>query len=245
MTFPLRKADGSYAPFLTRVNPSRDLAGNVTGWFGVNTEISEQMKAEQALSVLSSELSHRIKNIFSVVTGLVRVSAKDHPAAKAFASDLIQRIGALATAHDYIRPHNISEPSTNPTNLLDLVNQLLVPYQSDGRIVVTGTNLQVANKAMMSIALLIHELATNATKYGALSVPEGRVEVVSIVSDRSLRIDWIEKDGPPIQAPLAMGFGSSLTRISVEAQLGGRISYDWQPAGLVVCATIPRDSLSG
>lgn len=244
MVFPLQKADGTFAPFLTRVKPSRDLSGKITGWFGVNTDISEQVKAEQARVVLSNELSHRIKNIFSVVTALVSISAKSFPAAKTFAADLKHRITALASAHDYIRPHERSVPSTSPATLLVLTKQLLAPYQNVERVRIIGDDLPLTDKALMSVALLIHELATNSTKYGSLSIPTGRVEVISELSDHALRLNWVELDGPPVEAPISMGFGSSLTRISVEAQLGGRITYDWQPTGLIVCSTIPRRALS-
>ena len=106
MVFPLRKADGSFAPFLTRVNPEFDASGNLTGWFGVNTDISEQVKAEQSRALLADELTHRIKNIFSVVAGLIGVSARSFPEAKNFARDVTSRISALATAHERIKAHD-------------------------------------------------------------------------------------------------------------------------------------------
>ena len=244
MVFPLRKADGTYAPFLTRVKPSRDLAGNISSWFGVNTDIAEQVKSEQARVVLSNELSHRIKNIFSVITALVSISAKSFPEARVYANDLKQRISALALAHDYIRPHERSAPTTSPATLLALVQQLLAPYQSAGRIVIAGDEVPLSESALMSMALLVHELATNSTKYGSLSVPNGRVKIASALTDRTLQLEWVELDGPPVTAPTRLGFGSSLTRISVETQLGGRIAYLWQPKGLTVSVTVPRSSLT-
>lgn len=85
MVFPLRAANGHYAAFLTRVSPTLDSDGNVTGWYGVNTNISDQVKAERALGLVASELSHRIKNIFTVIRGLIAISAKNFPEAKGFA----------------------------------------------------------------------------------------------------------------------------------------------------------------
>ena len=244
MVFPLRKADGTYAPFLTRVNPERDTCGNIIGWFGVNTDISDQLKAEQSREILARELSHRIKNIFSVVAGLIGVSARTFPEAKLFARDLSKRIVALASAHDCIRPREDKDANANASTLLELETYLLAPYQEADRIAVLGDDTPIDEKAALSLALLIHELATNSTKYGSLSVPEGRVEVESKLSDHSLRIDWKELNGPPVTPPLSMGFGSSLTRISIEVQMSGRITYDWQPTGLIVCATVPRSKLS-
>ena len=244
MVFPLRKADGTYVPFLTRVNPGRNAEGVVTGWFGVNTDISEQIKAEKHLGVLSNELSHRIKNIFSVIAGLVVVSARTFPTAKQFASDLNLRISALASAHDYIRPHNTSLPTASAGTLFELMDCLLAPYNTENHVAVKGDDVPLGEKAAMSLALLLHELATNSIKYGSLSAIDGKVELTSSLTDHALRIDWKESDGPPVRAPVSMGFGSSLTRISIEAQLSGRITYDWQPTGLIVCSTVPRANLS-
>ena len=244
MVFPLRKADGTFAPFLTRVNPERDASGEITGWFGVNTDITEQVKAEQSRAVLASELSHRIKNIFSVVAGLISLSARSFPEAKSFARDVNNRISALATAHDCIKPHDDPAATARASTLFELKNYLLAPYRDADRVAVLGDDITLSEKAATSLALLIHELATNSTKYGALSVPEGKVTVESKVSDKALRIDWSEHNGPPVKPPISLGFGSSLTRISIEAQLGGRITYDWQPSGLIVRATVPKSNLA-
>jgi PAS domain S-box-containing protein len=243
MVFPLRRADGALVPHLTRVNPARDTGGNIVNWYGVNTDVSDQIKAEHELSVLSDELSHRIKNIFSVVTGLIGISSRSVPVAKAFAADLHHRINALATAHSFIRPATTgSGPMGSRPLLHALFHTLLAAYQERDRVSITGDDILIRDRAGTALALMIHELATNSIKYGSLSVPGGRLDIVTKLSDHSLRIDWIEHDGPPVVAPLSMGFGSNLTRISIEAQLGGRITYDWQAQGLIVCATIPRSS---
>lgn len=243
MVFPLRGADGSFEPFLTRVTPSRDAEGNVTAWFGVNTEIADQVKAEKALAVLSDEIGHRIKNIFAVVSGLISLSARMVPDCKGFAFELMQRIAALGKAHDFIRAHGSSTSTIVASSISDLLRQLLAPYQHDERIVIRGDDTRINEKAAMSLALLFHELATNSTKYGALSAASGRIEVTTKISTAALRVDWHEKEGPPVEPPTRLGFGSNLTRISIEAQLGGRITYDWEPDGLVVCASVPLDAV--
>lgn len=244
MVFPLRKYNGSYVAFLTRVHPGHDDAGDKTGWFGINTDISVQVAAEKNLEVLSTELSHRIKNIFSVVAGLVSVSAKSYPESRAFATDLDHRIAALASAHDFIRPHVNSTPDASPSTLIALLSQLLAPYQQRDRVSISGDNLVVTEQAMLALALMVHELVTHSVKYGALSVLGGRLAISCRVSDHALHIDWSEHDGPPVAKPSRLGFGSNLTRISIEAQLAVRITYDRKPRGLNVCATVPLQNVA-
>ncbi|QDM28387.1 PAS domain S-box protein [Tardiphaga sp. vice304] len=243
MVFPLRKFDGTFTPFLTRVNPARNESGEITAWYGVNTEITEQVQAEDALALLANELSHRIKNIFAVVSGLISFSARSVPACREFSFELSKRIAALGKAHDFIRPHNASSSKLIATSMFDLIHQLLAPYQRDERILITGKDLQVNERATMSLALLFHELATNSTKYGSLSTAEGLVEISTEVTETALKINWEEKRGPPVATPMSLGFGSNLTRISIEAQLSGRITYDWKPKGLIVCASIPLEAV--
>ena len=137
-------------------NPSeleRDTCGNIIGWFGVNTDISDQVKAEQSREVLARELSHRIKNIFSVVVGLISVSAKIFPEAKMFARDLSKRIVALGSAHECIRPRDDTDASASATSLFELANYLLAPYQEADRIIALGDDVPVGEKADLSLAV--------------------------------------------------------------------------------------------
>lgn len=252
MVFPLRAADGGYRPFLTRIYPAKDAAGAVTGWFGLNTDISEQINAEQALResesrarILADELDHRIKNIFSVIGGLIQLSSQNFPEAKRFATELSQRVLALGRAHDFVRPQSISARAETDSKLFALLRELLAPYQDGKRILLNGEDIRIHDRAATPLALLFHELATNAAKYGALSVSEGRVTISSTVYDRTVQIKWLESGGPPVTTPSRSGFGSSLARMAVEMQLGGTLLYDWTKGGVVVTANVPFKGVVG
>ena len=242
MVFPLKAANGHYSPFLTRVAPTLDRYGAVTGWFGTNTDISDQVKAEEARALVTSELSHRIKNIFTVVGGLVAISAKNFPEAKGFVTDLKQRINALSYAHNFIHRRAEGEPQRAST-LFGMIHDLLAPYHDGARYVTRGDDFEISENAATPLALLFHELATNAAKYGAFSTHSGKVTVTIVRSVDDIRIDWDEEHGPSVTEPQRYGFGSRLALISVEEQLGGSLLYEWKPSGLTVKAMVPAISV--
>ncbi|MBX9574654.1 MAG: PAS domain-containing protein [Caulobacteraceae bacterium] len=247
--YRLRRHDGVYRWTLGRAMPIHDEAGRITRWFGTCTDIDDLKRMEQAKELLSQELSHRIKNIFAVVSALVALSARQHPEARAFAASLRTRINALARAHEFVRPHTeSSRPTVGSMTLHTFLNALFAAYVSDtgeARIRVSGDDTVFDDQAATSVALLFHELATNASKYGALSCDEGSVLLTtSLVADR-YHFEWVERGGPTIVAePERRGFGSSLAQLSVEGQLGGRLSQIWNPEGLEVFVDLPATALS-
>ena len=240
---------GAYAWTLSRAMPIRDASGAVTRWFGTGTDITEMKRLEQAKALLSQELSHRIKNIFAVVSALLALSARQYPEAKAFAKAARTRIAALARAHEFVRPHTEStRPSLDGTTLHAFLRDLFLPYDDEAgapRVIISGDDADFDDQAATPVALLFHELATNAAKYGALSVPDGRVILTTLRrGDRYLMI-WQEKGGPPLAGtPRGSGFGSSLLALSVEGQLGGSLEQDWAAEGLKVEADIPATALA-
>lgn len=241
--YRLRAADGSYRWTLGRALPLRDESGNIVRWFGTCTDIHDNRMLLEDREIISQELSHRIKNIFSVVSGLIAFAARTRPEFAPVANDLRQRITALGRAHDFVRPHSPkSRPITLENTLHGLLRELFNPYQlmDIERVTVMGEDLPVDDQSTTPLALLFHELATNATKYGALSTKSGRVEVkISQASDRVV-IDWVENGGPAVTPPVgAGGFGSQLVELSVVRQMGGAIDRDWAPGGLRLRATIP------
>lgn len=240
--YRLRHRSGAYRWTLGRALPVRDMDGKITRWIGTCTDIHEAKTAAAQNEILTRELSHRIKNIFAIVTGLIRLSVRRYPQATEFAKSLLDRIAALGRAHEFARPHSEeSRPEVNYTNLKGLLNELFRPYDSDEkRIFVEGDDVPIDDKGATPIALLFHELATNAAKYGALSVEEGRVRIQTHTQDNAITIVWREEGGPRITAPPAReGFGSKLVAMSVEGQLGGAIRRDWNEDGL--CAVISLD----
>lgn len=234
----LRGADGRYRWFLLRALPVRDETGKILRWFGAFTDTKS---TSDQLALVSQELSHRIKNIFAVLSGLMTLSARGRPEAQGFIDDLRRRVGALARAHEYIRPHS---PQSAPaaSTLFEAIQDLLSPYGSgDGRrFRFAGEDAGVLATTMTPLALLFHELATNAAKYGALSSPEGWVAVVGEREAETYTLHWRERGGPPVAGPPEKtGFGVKLAALSVEAQLEGTLEWRWEEEGVEMTATIP------
>ena len=236
--YRLRHHSGTYRWTLGRALPVRDPDGTIRRWIGTCTDIDEAKRAAEQNELLSRELSHRIKNIFAVISGLIGLSSRSDPSNQPFAKDLQLRIAALGRAHDFARPHSEqSRPLMGATTLHGLMAQLFVPYPAfdEGRLVVRGDDLSVDDRAATPIALVFHELATNAAKYGALSTRDGRVDIEIRVQGEGLTISWQERGGPQVLAtPTRMGFGTRLADMSIVQQLGGVIRRTWAPEGLTV-----------
>ena len=247
--YRLRRHDGVYRWTLGRAVALRNAEGEITRWFGTCTDIDDLKRIEQGQALLSQELSHRIKNIFAVVSALIALSAREYPEARAFARSVRDRIAALARAHEFVRPHSeVSRPVIGETTLHGFLAALFRPYaRPDGtaRVEIVGADALFDDQAATSVALLFHELATNAAKYGALSAPEGHVRLTTERRGDRFVLTWTEAGGPPITAPpTRQGFGSSLAGLSVEGQLGGRLERVWDVGGLVVTADLPETALS-
>jgi PAS domain S-box-containing protein len=247
--YRLRHRSGVYRWTLGRATPIRDESGQIIRWFGTCTDIDELKRMEQAKELLSQELSHRIKNIFAVVSALIALSARQYPEARAFAAAVRTRINALARAHEFVRPHTeASQPTVGSMTLHAFLASLFQPYV-DGtgaaRVVLSGDDAVFDDQAATSVALLFHELATNAAKYGALSVEGGRVRLrTEALGDRFI-LTWEEQGGPPVSDPGGRsGFGSTLATLSIEGQLGGRLQRDWRREGLRLVADLPATALS-
>lgn len=247
--YRLRRHDGVYRWTLGRARPIRNEAGEIARWFGTCTDIDDLKRSDQAKELLSQELSHRIKNIFAVVSALIALSARQRPEAREFASAVRTRINALARAHEFVRPHTeSSKPTVGSMTLHAFLTDLFKAYSDPTgapRIVLSGDDATFDDQAATSVALLFHELATNAAKYGALSREGGEVRLETRRRDDRFVLTWTESGGPPIETPPAhSGFGSSLAGLSVEGQLGGRLERRWRPEGLQVVADLPDTALS-
>lgn len=205
--------------------------------------------ASESLQLISHELSHRIQNIFAVISGMVSLSVREHPEAKPYAEDLLARVRALGAAHEFVRPHSPhSRQAPGPTTFARLLGSLFEAYQLDGadRIALSGVDFTLKTTAATPVALLFHELATNSLKYGALSRQAGAVTVVASTEGDTVRIVWTEQGGPPVrEIPDHSGFGSRLITMSVDKQLRGAVHQDWKVDGLRVRITIPRVQLTG
>lgn len=237
--YRLRHRSGDYRWTIGRANPIRDETGNIIRWIGTCTDIHEAKVIGEQNELLSRELSHRIKNIFAVITGLIGMMARQFPEGKPFAVALRDRVGALGRAHEFVRPHSEeSRPTIDRTTVRGLCADLFKPYpaSSEGRILIHGDDFVVDDRGATPLSLVFHELATNAAKYGSLSVEEGRVDItIAPDEEAGARIEWRESGGPLLAGPPEKpGFGSRLIEISVLRQLGGQITWSWSASGLVV-----------
>ena len=239
-TFPLRGADGNYRTFLSRAEPFRDESNKIVRWFGTNTDIEDQKRGEELRELLLREMDHRVKNLFAIVGGVVMISARNAATPQEMAATVQGRLGALANAHKLIRQDKLD--AKRETTLAILAGSILSPHTDTAMI--EGPEVVLADDAVTSLALVLHELATNAAKYGSLSVSDGRVAINWTVNDEKLMLKWEERGGPVvIGPPERQGFGSMLARNTVCGQLDGEFDFQWNSLGLAVFVTIPFDRL--
>ena len=215
--------------------------------FGIFLNVTGRKEAEEGHELLAGEMSHRVKNLLAIATGLTQISSRSAKSISEMASDLTGRLTALGRAHDLVRPLPGNEG--NAALLGDLLSLLLAPYDDPGRfagrIRVVVPRMGVGEKTATALAMVVHELATNAVKYGALSVEAGMLDVSSTADERDVFLVWAETGGPAVDhAPELKGFGSKLLSRSVSQQLDGDLSYDWRPSGLVLTLRLRRDRLA-
>jgi two-component sensor histidine kinase len=189
---------------------------------------------------LTKEMSHRVKNVFALMNGMIRMTARTSPTPKDMADALVGRLHALSSAHALVR-RSFSEAAIESASLDELAKTILRPHTGSHRV--SGPPVSLGQHAANDLALVLHELATNAAKYGSLS-RDGRVTVSWTVEGDELRINWVEEGGPAVEAmPTAKGFGTMLTERTLNGRLGGRIAYDWQESGLRVAMAMPVSGL--
>ncbi len=246
--YRLRHRSGAYRWTIGRAVAVCNAHGEIVRWIGTCTDIHETKRVAETNEILSRELSHRIKNIFAVIGGLVSLSSRQQPGHETFAKNLQQRIGALGRAHEFVRPHSEESRSPDlPESLHGIIRQILAPYPAlaDGRIRIEGDDLRVDDRGATPIALVFHELATNAAKYGALSTHEGVIAIQTRFVDGRLQIDWDEQGGPAIAVePNHEGFGSKLMHLSVVGQLGGSFEREWRREGLLAKIVVKQAAMA-
>ncbi|WP_228242894.1 PAS domain-containing protein [Porphyrobacter sp. GA68] len=246
--YRLRHRSGEYRWTLGRAYPVRGADGQIVRWIGTCTDIHDAKDQAARNEILSRELSHRIKNIFAVIGGLIGMSTREaEPDHKAFAKKLQQRIAALSRAHEFVRPHSEESAPQAPTDSLHgILLEILSPYPAlaEGRITLAGPDVRVDDRGATPLALLVHELATNAVKYGALSSEDGQVAIVISEDGDKVRLEWRETGGPTLTGtPSRQGFGTRLCDLSIVQQLGGTLERNWLPEGLAVNVAVERDRL--
>lgn len=238
VNYRLRHHSGEYRWTLGRALPLRNEKGKIVRWIGTCTDIHESKMMAEENEVLSRELSHRIKNIFAVINGLIGMSARQNAELRPLAAELQDRIAALGRAHEFARPHSEqSRPVTIASTLNGLLTEILSAYPAlgEGRLTITGDDPEIDDRSATPIALVFHELATNSAKYGALSSVTGSVSIEVAQQGDKVSIQWIETDGPEVSGePVDTGFGTRLVQLAITQQLAGTIERHWLREGLRV-----------
>ena len=193
---------------------------------GASRDLTERKRAEELQRLLLNELNHRVKNTLATIQAIIAqtlYSARDLPSAR---EALDHRIRSIARAHDHL-----TSRSWTGANLANVVTRALDAFNPT-QVGISGPPVEVSSKHALTLSLALHELATNATKYGALSCPQGRVNVQWNVQAGLLQLDWEETGGPPVAPPTTKGFGSRLLEVVVPRDLGGDTKLAYDVAGM-------------
>jgi PAS domain S-box-containing protein len=235
-----RKSDGAIRWCLGTAAPSMDASGNIVRLSGVTVDITERKESEERQALLAREVDHRAKNALAIVQSIVRLTRGDSIAT--YMAAVEGRITALSRAHTVL-----SHSRWQGADLTGLVEEELAPYRSDrgDRILTNGPPVSLQPSSAQTLTLALHELATNAVKYGALSSSAGRLKVSWELKPSTLVLRWDESGGPRARKPAKLGFGTRIIVASVEGQLGGQAKLLWGDGGLQCVLTIPRGEKIG
>ena len=215
-------------------------------------DVSNRKRHDEHQELLLREMDHRVKNLFSIAGGIVSLSARSAATPKEMLTAIQGRLGAMASAHQLVRPRRKGpRAAKSESTLTEIVQTILSPYAGfddaggQSRANVKGPEVAVGGEAVTSLAMILHELATNAAKYGALSKPGGRVHVSWSIKKGTLEITWTERGGPRVKgAPTREGFGTLLARRSIEGHLAGKLVYQWNPEGITVILSAAVEHLT-
>jgi PAS domain S-box-containing protein len=248
-----QRKDGSLVNISLTVSPIKTADGTIVGASKIARDITERVRANEQQKLLLQEMNHRIKNIIALCSGLVSLSARSANTPEDLARSVQERLLALARAHELILPHTgEADDSAGPaTTLYNLIGMIVSPHDhatadAPSRIVIRGVDVPISGRAATSLALLFHEFATNAAKYGALSTTEGVVEISCANDGEQFAIEWRESGGPSAGTggDGEPGFGDRLARATVQGQLRGELSRLWDSDGLVIRLSVPLERLN-
>jgi PAS domain S-box-containing protein len=213
---------------------SFDERGRLIWLSGVTADITERKRAEERQILLAEEVDHRARNVVAVVQSIMRLTRAN--SIEEYVAALDGRIGALSNAHRLL-----AGSRWEGADLTRLVEEEFAPYRAAGneRVSAQGPIILLPPATAQTIALALHELATNAAKYGALSVGSGRVKLTWRTKTGQLQLAWAEQGGPKITPPSRQGYGSRAIVAGIERQLGGMVNFDWQESGLRCTLYVP------
>ncbi len=217
------------------ISPVTNAEGRIVGASKIARDITERKRSDKQIAILAREAEHRAKNILATVQATVHLTQSDTPAGLKQAIE--GRIKALANAHKLF-----VESRWAGAALRSLLEDELAAYceDGDGRARIDGPNLVLRPDMAQAIAVALHELATNAAKYGALSIPDGRIHVEWLhAADGRLVLNWSERGGPPVKPPTRRGFGTRVMESMIQDQLNGEMRFDWRSEGLACEIALP------
>ena len=243
----LRK-DGELVDISLTISPIHNAQGNIVGASKIARDITERRMAQEQQRLLMGEMRHRVKNLFAIASAIVTISSRSAGSLDQIVGMIQDRLQALARAHELTMADSGDAMEAPPqTDLLALIDAILAPYSVDNRIIVEGPQFLLGGRSITHVALLLHELATNAAKYGSLSVKEGQLAVRVENDGTDVRLRWEESGSPEPAGSNAAprdgeGFGTRLEK-GIAATLKASIERDWQPNGLIVSIVVPRAAL--
>jgi PAS domain S-box-containing protein len=231
-----RRKDGSLVDLSLTISPIRDNRGIIVGASKIARDITDRKMTDRLHHTLLREMKHRLKNSLSTVLAIARQSFRGHGSESEDFQKFEARMIALANGHDLI-----TREAWDSAEVADIVEHLLTMH-GHKRFEVSGPSVKLSPKSALALTLALHELATNAAKYGALSVPSGCVTIGwNIETDDKPRLTfrWQERHGPPVSPPTQRGFGSQLIERALALELSGEVHISYDPAGITCNIVAP------
>ena len=222
------------------IEPLRNEAGDIVGLTCASVDVTERKESEAHLRLLMRELTHRSKNLLAVIQAMARQTARHAGSTDAFLNQFAARLQGLAASHDLL-----VRESWHGASLRELIQSQLAAYFAggEGPIVLDGDPVALKPEAAQNLGLALHELAVNAAKFGALSVPQGRVAISWALRGNTLELDWREQFGPKVKARRKKGFGSMVIERNLASALDAKVELTFDHSGLRCQITIPASQI--
>ena len=233
-----RRKDGVLLNISLSVSPVKDVSGRIVGASKIARDITERKQAEEQKNLLINELNHRVKNTLATVQSLAMQTFRGAQSGSDARDRFAARLAALSNAHDVL-----TSASWMSASMREIVSRATGAFRTAERMRFSGPDVRIAPKQALALSMALHELCTNASKYGALSNDSGRVEIAWKIGNREnvrfAELTWTEAGGPPVVAPARKGFGSRMIERYLANELGGEVSIDFRPEGVVCEMTTP------